>query len=107
MMQMVQECPQCGTNTKCRRRDFNEQSWAVLVSWGEVEPEAVDQPICESCYSDLREILIDRAGEFEQALKSPKPLQAPPSRQKIVAKKEATPKKKVVAAKSKKTSRVA
>ena len=28
--------------------------------WNEVQAAAVDQPICEHCYDELREVLIDR-----------------------------------------------
>jgi hypothetical protein len=114
-MQMVQECPQCGSDTRCRRREFNEQTWSVLLSWGEVHTESVDQPICDTCYGDLREMLIDRADEFDSALKQP---QRPISREmtaskprSAVAKKASatvqTAKKKVATSKTKKTSRVA
>ncbi len=61
-------CSNCGTDSKCRRRDFSEQAWTVLVLWNEVQTAAVDQPICEECYDDLREVLIDRANEIEVVL---------------------------------------
>ena len=62
------ECFNCGSESKCRRRDFSEQAWTVLLLWDEVQPAAVDQPICEDCYNELRETLIDRAEEMELAL---------------------------------------
>lgn len=67
-MQNVSEiCANCQTDSKCRRRDFSERAWAVLALWKEVQPAAIDQPICDSCYDELREVLIDRADEIAAA----------------------------------------
>jgi hypothetical protein len=68
MQHVVEICSNCETETKCRRRDFSEQAWAVLVMWHEVQAAAVDRPICEHCYNELREVLIDRADEIEGIL---------------------------------------
>jgi hypothetical protein len=38
--------------------------------WGEVDTKTVDQPLCEPCYNELREVLIDRTDEIEAALAS-------------------------------------
>lgn len=61
-------CSNCGTDTKCRKRDFSDQAWSFLVLWNEVSKQAVDQAICQSCYDELREVLIDRVDEIETAL---------------------------------------
>ena len=77
-MQHVSEtCSNCSEETKCRRRDFSEQAWTVLVLWNEVQAAAVDQPICEHCYDELREVLIDRAEEIEAAINAPAPKKTP------------------------------
>lgn len=68
MQHVVEICSNCETETKCRRRDFSEQAWSVLVLWHEVQASAVDQPICEHCYNELREVLIDRADEIEEIM---------------------------------------
>ena len=68
----AQVCANCQTMAKCRRRDFSEQAWAVLLSWEEVQKAAVDQSICNDCYDELREVLIDRADEIEAALHAPR-----------------------------------
>ncbi|NBQ54177.1 MAG: hypothetical protein EBU49_11445 [Proteobacteria bacterium] len=52
----------CQQDTKARRRDFSEQTWTVLLVWGEIDSKTVDQPICEPCYNELRYVLIDRFG---------------------------------------------
>lgn len=61
-------CLHCQQDTKARRRDFSEQTWTVLMVWGEIDAKTVDQPICEPCYNELRYVLIDRADEIEVAL---------------------------------------
>jgi hypothetical protein len=63
-------CGHCQCDTKSRRRDFSDQTWTVLLVWGEIEPKTVDQPLCEPCYNELREVLIDRTDEIEMALAS-------------------------------------
>jgi len=66
-------CSNCTTEAKCRRRDFSEQAWTVLVLWNEVKTAAVDQAICDDCYNELREVLIDRAEDIQAALAEPAP----------------------------------
>ena len=85
MQHVAEVCSNCTEETKCRRRDFSEQAWAVLVLWNEVQTAAVDQPICEDCYNELREVLIDRSEEIQAALNEPQP------------KKSSTPAKRVAA----------
>ena len=68
MQNTTVECCNCGTESKCRRREFSEQAWTVLLLWNEVQAPAVDQPLCDDCYNELRETLIDRAGEMDMAL---------------------------------------
>lgn len=70
MIQHVAEtCSNCTGEVKSRKREFSEQAWSVLVLWSEVQKAAVDQPICEDCYNELREVLIDRSAEIEIALR--------------------------------------
>jgi hypothetical protein len=73
MQHQAETCNNCGTDSKCRRREFSDQAWSVLVLWNEVQAGAVDQAICEGCYDELREVLIDRADEIEAALNEPAP----------------------------------
>lgn len=69
-MQNVSEvCANCRAEAKCRRRDFSEQAWTVLVVWNEIQTRAVDQPLCDDCYDELRDTLIDRADEIEAAMR--------------------------------------
>lgn len=60
-------CMCCGTGSKSFRREFSDQAWGMLVAWGEVSSDSVNQPFCESCYWELREVLIDRADEIAEA----------------------------------------
>ena len=66
-----ESCSNCGTDSKCRKRDFSDQAWSFLVLWNEVAKTAVDQPICQPCYDELREVLIDRVDEIDAALEQP------------------------------------
>ena len=61
----VQICSCCNTTARCRQRNFSEEALAMLLVWGELDVENIDAPICEYCYEDLRDVLIDRAGEIE------------------------------------------
>lgn len=61
-------CKNCATHSFCRKRSFSEQAWTVLLLWNEINPGCVDQPICEQCYEEMRDILIDRANEIEAAM---------------------------------------
>ena len=73
-------CNNCGEHKKSRRRIFSDQAWAVLLLWHEVHAQGVEQPICDDCYQDLRNVLIDRSDEIEQALQGgekPLPLSIP------------------------------
>ena len=62
-LQFSQFCNACHGHSKAAKREFSEQAWAALVSWGEVPSEAVDTPICNDCYFNFRDVLIDRAEE--------------------------------------------
>ena len=61
-------CANCGAEAKVRKRDFSAQAWSFLVLWNEVSKKAVDQAICQSCYDELREVLIDRVDEIDAAI---------------------------------------
>ena len=61
----VQNCSCCNTEARCRQRNFSEEALAMLLVWGEIDVKNIDAPICEYCYEDLRDVLIDRAGEIE------------------------------------------
>ena len=57
-------CTSCGKNSSSStRRKFSEQAWTMLLAWGEIANKDTEQPICEECYWELREVLIDRASE--------------------------------------------
>ncbi len=72
-MHIATTCTNCGADEKSRKREFSDQAWTVLVLWAEVQKNVVEQPICEECYAELREVLIDRADEVENATKKKAP----------------------------------
>ena len=68
-MQAHQNCSNCLAESRVRHRDFSEQVWSLLLVWGEISESSVDQLLCDDCYRDLREVLIERGPEMEAALK--------------------------------------
>lgn len=61
-------CAHCRAGLNARRRDFSEQAWKVLVVWEEIHPQSVDKALCSDCYTELRDVLIERASEIEASL---------------------------------------
>lgn len=66
-------CPRCDSEEKLRHREFSTQATAALVVWGEIQEKVVGVPICEGCYDELREVLIERNEEIN----NPKPDRRP------------------------------
>lgn len=58
------KCSSCDESVKSIKREFSDQAWAALVSWREVSPKAVDSPLCNDCYFNFRDVLIERADEI-------------------------------------------
>lgn len=67
-MERTHKCENCFSTKRSYRRDISAQIWSLLLHWNEVLPGAVDRPICDDCYQDIRSVLIERAGEKEHAL---------------------------------------
>ncbi len=63
-----QACSSCGEVKKCRHRDFSSHAWAILLHWEEIDSSVIGQPLCNDCYNELRELLIDRAEEMEEIM---------------------------------------
>lgn len=88
------DCPRCGELARLRARSFSDQAMAALVAWDEVGEAAVSAPLCDMCYEELRDILIDRQEELNAGTTaSPQPREqsatkpAKPSAPKTVASK--------------------
>ena len=58
------QCSACDGHAKSLRREFSDQAWAALVAWNEVSSQAVDAPLCNDCYFNFRDVLIERADEM-------------------------------------------
>jgi len=52
-------CPRCGETAKLRTRDFSSQALATLISWGDLNEKHVSEPICDNCYNEMRDALIE------------------------------------------------
>jgi hypothetical protein len=59
------ECPRCDVQNKLRTRVFSAQAQAALVTWGEMDQSDLEKALCDDCYDELRDILIDRASDLE------------------------------------------
>ncbi len=64
MSAKTQDCPRCGMSGRLQKRTFSDQALAALVVWGELDQKLVSQSICDGCYDELRDILIDRSSEI-------------------------------------------
>lgn len=53
------KCPRCEATAKLRPRDFSDQAIATLVSYGDLDKKVVGAPVCDECYDDLREAMIE------------------------------------------------
>ena len=58
-------CAVCANQNKAISREFSSTAWSVLVAWEEVSFSDQNSPMCEQCYWDLREVLIDRSKEID------------------------------------------
>ena len=64
-----QQCGNCGEDVLSRKRTFSPQAWTALLLWNEITPSAVNQAICDLCYEEKRDILMDRTEDLEETLK--------------------------------------
>ena len=62
---MTADCPRCGDNQRLRHREFSDQALAALIKWNEIAKADIGKPICDNCYDELRDALIERAEELD------------------------------------------
>ncbi len=60
---MISNCPNCMTGAPLRLRDFSSHAQATLVARGDLSSDAVGKPICQPCYQEMRDILVDHENE--------------------------------------------
>ena len=58
-------CNNCGHKGKIRQRTFSKKVWTVLLIWNEIKSSGINEGICDTCYDEMRCILIDRADEID------------------------------------------
>lgn len=56
----TQECPRCANLARLQKRTFSDQALAALVVWNDLPEKLIDESICDDCYAELRDILIER-----------------------------------------------
>lgn len=83
------DCPRCDERSRLRARVFSDQATAALVAWRELDEHTVGQAICDNCYDELREVMIDRADDLANGNMAPEVLQPTPAAKPVVAKKTA------------------
>ncbi len=68
-------CSVCSEDRKSRYREFSSHAWTALVSWGELGGPMIGQAMCDGCYAEFRDLLIERADEVtalaEQVAQNP------------------------------------
>jgi bacterioferritin-associated ferredoxin len=62
----IQDCPRCGNAARLEKRPFSDQALAALITWGDMERTLIGQAICEECYSEMRDILIERGEDIKK-----------------------------------------
>jgi len=55
-----QECPRCANQARLSKRTFSDQALAALIVWSDLTENLIDESICDDCYGELRDILIER-----------------------------------------------
>jgi len=61
-------CPHCLMEKKTRIRNFSDKAWSYLFISGEINFEVVGMTICDGCYSELREVLMDSHDEVANTM---------------------------------------
>ena len=61
----TQECPRCANLARLQKRTFSDQALAALVVWNDLSEKLIDESICDDCYGELRDILIERIEEVK------------------------------------------
>ncbi|MBP9706744.1 MAG: hypothetical protein KBD78_03820 [Oligoflexales bacterium] len=69
---VTQYCNHCGSDDcKAKTREISIAAWSALLEWQEISTDAVCKPICQACYDELRNILIERADEIRLVKPNP------------------------------------
>jgi bacterioferritin-associated ferredoxin len=66
MRAKIHDCPRCGNAARLEKRPFSDQALAALVTWGDMDRSLVGQAICEECYTEMRDILIERSEDIKK-----------------------------------------
>lgn len=61
----LMECPRCEMSARLSKRSFSEQAVSALVTWGDMNANLIGQDICDACYAELRDILIERSEDLK------------------------------------------
>ncbi len=67
-------CPRCGMNARLQKRTFSDQALKALIAWGDLDAKLKEEGVCDSCYGELRDVLIERSEDLKQFPESPRPM---------------------------------
>jgi|GEM_PF-3070640 hypothetical protein len=56
-------CTVCCEDRKSRYREFSPHAWTALLNWGEIDNPMIGQAMCDDCYTEFRDLLIERSDE--------------------------------------------
>lgn len=63
---ITDNCPSCGEKLRLRKREFSPSAWLFLIENNELDKCKVGEPICDTCYEDFRELLIESMQDLER-----------------------------------------
>ena len=56
------KCPRCNEKSNTlKKRFYSDKAAALLVNLGEIKEGKVDEPICQFCYLEIRDLLVDES----------------------------------------------
>ena len=55
----MERCKVCDRSARARRRELSGYAIAVLIGRGELDLGAAGRPMCDDCFDEIRETLID------------------------------------------------
>lgn len=59
------QCSCCKQPTILKSKySFSDEAWGLLREWGEIAGDSKQNLLCDGCYWELRDTLIDRAAEL-------------------------------------------
>ncbi len=56
------KCPRCNEKSNTlKKRFYSDKAADLLVSLGEISEGKIEEPICQFCYLEVRDLLVDES----------------------------------------------